>query len=291
MPFAASAALASLIPVPAEGGIYPAALALAALFGFLVTLAFALMPLGRARDVPATALFREMGFEGRGLPRLRLSPRRRADRLCARRTRHLVLRRPPHRCDLRRLDRVCLHRAARRRLARAVARPRAARVSARRRCGSRSATSTGPARSPPRSCCRSGLGLTLLVTLAMIDGDLRRQISGSMPKRAPNFFFVDIQAAEIDAFAALIAREAPQAARCRRCRCCAAASWRSTASPPHKLDVPPEGAWVLRGDRGLTYAETVPANASLTPGRMVAEGLFRRTARLLLGARKAARSD
>ena len=58
------ALLSSVIPVPAEGGLYPAALAMAALFGFLVTLAFALLPLGRARDVPATALFREMGFEG-----------------------------------------------------------------------------------------------------------------------------------------------------------------------------------------------------------------------------------
>ena len=46
-----------------------------------------------------------------------------------------------------------------------------------------------------------GLGLTLLVTLALIDGDLRRQISGSLPERAPNFFFVDIQAAEVEAFA------------------------------------------------------------------------------------------
>ncbi len=33
MPFAASAALQSVIPVPAEGGFYPAALAMAALFG------------------------------------------------------------------------------------------------------------------------------------------------------------------------------------------------------------------------------------------------------------------
>ena len=64
------ALLSSVIPVPAEGGLYPGALAMAALFGLLVTLAFALLPLGRARDVPATALFREMGFEGRGLPRL-----------------------------------------------------------------------------------------------------------------------------------------------------------------------------------------------------------------------------
>ena len=62
-----------VIPVPAEGGaLSRRALAMAALFGLLVTLAFALLPLGRARDVPATALFREMGFEGRGLPRLAL---------------------------------------------------------------------------------------------------------------------------------------------------------------------------------------------------------------------------
>ncbi|WP_292200667.1 FtsX-like permease family protein, partial [Mesorhizobium sp.] len=70
MPFVASALLQSVIPVPAQGGFYPGALAMAALFGLLVTLAFALLPLGRARDVPATALFREMGFESRGLPRL-----------------------------------------------------------------------------------------------------------------------------------------------------------------------------------------------------------------------------
>ena len=76
MPFAATAALSSVIPVPAEGGIYFGALGMAALFGLLVTLAFALLPLGRARDVPATALFREMGFEASGLPRTDLCRRR-----------------------------------------------------------------------------------------------------------------------------------------------------------------------------------------------------------------------
>jgi putative ABC transport system permease protein len=43
-----------------------------------------------------------------------------------------------------------------------------------------------------------GLGLTLLVTLALIDGNLRRQIAGSLPEQAPNFFFVDIQAGEVE---------------------------------------------------------------------------------------------
>lgn len=34
-----------------------------------------------------------------------------------------------------------------------------------------------------------------------------------------------------------------------------------------KVQVPPEGAWVLRGDRGLTYAEDMPENATLSAGQ------------------------
>jgi putative ABC transport system permease protein len=56
MPFAARAALADLVPVSAFG-IYPAQLLLAVVYGLLVTLAFALGPLGRARQMPAASLF------------------------------------------------------------------------------------------------------------------------------------------------------------------------------------------------------------------------------------------
>jgi putative ABC transport system permease protein len=41
---------------------------LAAVFGLLTSLAFAILPLGHAREVPATALFREQGFERARLP-------------------------------------------------------------------------------------------------------------------------------------------------------------------------------------------------------------------------------
>src|SRR5690606_747701 len=54
-----------------------------------------------------------------------------------------------------------------------------------------------------------GLGLTLLATLALIDGNLRRQISGNLPEVTPNFFFVDIQAHEVEEFATLVESEAP----------------------------------------------------------------------------------
>ncbi|MDA4630580.1 hypothetical protein NZA98_05555, partial [Escherichia coli] len=48
-----------------------------------------------------------------------------------------------------------------------------------------------------------GLGLTLLVTLALIDGSLRQQLAGNLPERAPNFFFVDIQSTQVDRFTSL----------------------------------------------------------------------------------------
>ena len=34
-----------------------------------------------------------------------------------------------------------------------------------------------------------------------------------------------------------------------------------------QVSVPPEGAWVLRGDRGLTYAETPPENSTIVEGK------------------------
>ncbi|MDH4987242.1 ABC transporter permease [Aminobacter anthyllidis] len=264
MPFAASAALQSVIPVPAEAGVYPAALGMAALFGILVTLAFAILPLGRARDVPATALFREMGFEGRGLPRLVYiatalgiaavlallaiwfaGDRRIATifvgativsflvlRAVASGVQWLARKSPRVRSTALRLAIGNIHR---------------------------------PGALTPSVVLSLGLGLTLLVTLALIDGNLRRQIAGSLPERAPNFFFVDIQPDQVDAFAKLVEAEAPGGKLVRvpmlRGRVMAL-----NGTDVQKLNVPPEGAWVLRGDRGLTYAKNLPENSTLSQG-------------------------
>ncbi|MER9424311.1 ABC transporter permease [Mesorhizobium sp. M0317] len=264
MPFAASAALQSVIPVPAQGGLYPDALAMAALFGLLVTLAFALLPLGRARDVPATALFREMGFEGRGFPRLPylatavgialalaalailFSGDRRIALIFVGATifAFLVLR----------LVGALVQWVARKS-------PRVRSVALRLAIGN----IHRPGALTPSVVLSLGLGLTLLVTLALIDGNLRQQISGSLPERAPNFFFVDIQNSEVDAFSTLIGREAPKGTLVKvpmlRGRVMAL-----NGVSVDKANVPSEGAWVLRGDRGLTYHAKQPANATLTEG-------------------------
>ncbi|MBX9465304.1 MAG: ABC transporter permease [Aquamicrobium sp.] len=264
MPLAASALLSSVLPVPAAGGLYPGALGLAALFGVLVTLAFALLPLGRARDVPATALFREMGFDPRGLPRLvyvfatlavavalaalavwTSTDRRIAIifvgaaivaflvlRLVASAVQWLARRSPRVRSTALRLAIGNIHR---------------------------------PGALTPSVVLSLGLGLTLLVSLALIDGNLRRQIAGNLPEQAPNFFFVDIQSGDVDAFADLVQAESPEGKLIRvpmlRGRVMAL-----NDIDVREIQVPPEGAWVLRGDRGITYARNVPENSTLTAG-------------------------
>ncbi|MGX5848375.1 ABC transporter permease [Mesorhizobium sp. PL10] len=264
MPFVASAALQSVIPVPAEGGFYPGALAMAALFGLLVTLAFALLPLGRARDVPATALFREMGFEGRGFPRLPylaaavgialalaalailFSGDQRIASIFVGATifAFLVLR----------LVGALVQWVARKS-------PRVRSVALRLAIGN----IHRPGALTPSVVLSLGLGLTLLVTLALIDGNLRQQISGSLPERAPNFFFLDIQNSDVDAFSTLVGKEAPKGTLVKvpmlRGRVMAL-----NGVDVDKANVPPEGAWVLRGDRGLTYDAKQPSNATLTEG-------------------------
>ncbi|MBN9270457.1 MAG: FtsX-like permease family protein, partial [Mesorhizobium sp.] len=264
MPFAAEWALRSLVPLPAEGGVYPGALALAALFGLMVTLVFAVLPLGRAGDVPAAALFREAGIESRGLPAPAYLAAAAAIALALAALAVLS-------AEDRRLATifvvatlfsfVVLRGVAWlvQRLAKAA--PRLHSTVARLAVGN----IHRPGALTPSVVLSLGLGLTLLVVLAQIDGNLRREISGSLSERAPNFFFVDIQGAEVDAFSALIARQAPQGVLAKvpmlRGRIMAL-----NGVPADKAPVSADGAWVLRGDRGLTYDAEKPANATLTEG-------------------------
>ncbi|WP_024588347.1 ABC transporter permease [Aliihoeflea sp. 2WW] len=265
MPFAASAMLANVLPIPSEGGIYPGALALAALFGLLVTLAFAILPLGRARDVPATALFRELGLEGRGLPRavyvisaaaiaimlavlaVGFSGDRRIATIFVGATifAFLVLR----------VVGVLVQTLARRS-------PRVSSTALRLALGN----VHRPGALTPSVVLSLGLGLTLLVTLALIDGNLRRQISGNLPEQAPNFFFVDIQANEVEDFASLVEAEAPEG-KLIRVPMLRGRVMEINDVDVREIQVPPEGAWVLRGDRGITYARNAPENSTLSEGQ------------------------
>lgn len=265
MPLGATAALSSVLPIPAEAAIYPDALALAAVFGVLIALMFALLPLGRARDVPATALFREMGFDAKGQPRAVYVAAAGAIAVA--------------------LALLAIWFSAERRIAMMfiggvvfsfvvlngvgglvqLAARKAPRV---RSTALRMAIGNihRPGALTPTVVLSLGLGLTLLVAIALIDGDLRRQLAGNLPDQAPNFFFVDIQSGEVDAFADLLAAEAPDGKLIRvpmlRGRITALNGIEAS-----RVSVPAEGAWVLRGDRGITYARNIPENSTLAAGQ------------------------
>ncbi|HEV7415972.1 MAG TPA: ABC transporter permease, partial [Tianweitania sediminis] len=264
MPFLAAAGLKNILPIASGGGVYPGALFLGAMFGLLVTLAFALLPLGRARDVPATALFRELGFEQRGWPR--------AVYLVAAALVAVVL---AALAILLSFDRSVasifvvaivgsfLVLRAVGALVQWLARhaPRVRSTALRLAIGN----IHRPGALTPSVVLSLGLGLTLLVTLALIDGNLRREIGGNLTDRAPNFFFVDIQSTEVEDFASLVAQQSPDGKLVRvpmlRGRITALNGVRV-----QEANIPPEGAWVLRGDRGITYARNTPEGTTLTEG-------------------------
>ncbi len=265
MPLVAGVFLSTMLPLPASVGIYPDALVLAALFGVLVTLAFALLPLGRARDVPATALFREMGFEGRGLPRMVY--------VAATLIITLILAALAIFISYQKTIAVIFIGAVAfsflvLRLVSQLVQDIARRMPRVRSTALRLAIGNihRPGALTPSVVLALGLGLTLLATLALIDGNLRRQISDNIPEIAPNFFFVDIQNTEVEEFAALLGAEAPEGKVVRvpmlRGRVVAL-----NGTDVNKMEIPVEGGWVLRGDRGITYAKNIPENSTLAAGK------------------------
>ncbi len=111
-----------------------------------------------------------------------------------------------------------------------------------------------------------GLGLALLVTVIEIDGNLHRQFTAALPEKAPSFFFLDIPAADADRFDAFVRDQAPASTLERvpmlRGRIVAANGIKAEDLKPAA-----GSRWVLRGDRGITYASAVPAGSRIVAGQ------------------------
>lgn len=264
MPFAVAQAARSLLPLPLTPALAPLELAVAALYGLLTAVAFALGPLGRAHDVPVSALFRDEVDPAARKPRLRY----RLTSLAAvvtlvtlalvfaydRRVALIFIAAAAGAFLLLRLVALGLMALARRLPRPRRAAPRLALANIHR-----------PGALTPSLVLSLGLGVTLLVTLAMIDANIRGQLTRALPARAPSFFFLDIQNGEVERFEAFLAREAPQGTVDRvpmmRGRVVSLKGIRAS-----DYRAPEEAAWVLEGDRGITYAATPPEGATVVAG-------------------------
>lgn len=261
----AAQALAGALPVPPRLGIYPRELGLAALYGLLTALAFALWPLGRAQRIPGAALFRDSivatpGWPSRGI-------------LIANGTAVLALvalvigtaEQPRFAMGfvagaaltlvLFRLGASLLMRAAR--AFRHVRRP-ALRLGL--------ANLHRPGAPTPTMLVALGIGLTTLAAIATIEGNLRRQLADQLPNAAPSFFFIDIQNDQAREFDAL-ARAQAGVDDVRRSPSLRARVVAVDGTPAERMVVAEESRWALRGDRGLTYAATPPEGTRLVAGQ------------------------
>jgi putative ABC transport system permease protein len=110
-----------------------------------------------------------------------------------------------------------------------------------------------------------GLGLTVLVAVALIQGNLRHQIAETLPERAPSFYFIDIQPQQVAAFDALI-RSTPGVSDLERVPMLRGRITALDGVPVERLKPSPDVAWVLRGDRGITWSATMPKGSRLVEG-------------------------
>ena len=265
LPFLIAWGFGAVLPLPIAPAVHPGELALALLYGLLTAAAFALWPLGRAHDVPVSALFRDEVANERHWPR---RPYIIATALvgCAlasvavelaydRRIAAMFVGAAVAVFVLLRLVAALLMLAARR-----LPRPRSPVVRL------ALANIHRPGAVTPSVVLSLGLGVAVLVTVIAIDGNLQRQFLAALPDKAPSFYFIDIPAAEADRFDAFVHARAPRATLERvpmlRGRIVAAKGVAAEDLKPS-----PDASWALQSDRGITYGDQVPAGSRLIAGQ------------------------
>src|SRR5215212_8477367 len=265
LPFLVTALFGSVLPIPIAPTLAPRELGLAALYGALTALAFAIAPLGRAHDVPVSGLFRDQIDPERRLPRRRylailavsialltgLAFVAAYDRRIA----VIFIVAAALAFALLRLVATGIMALARRLPRPRRATPRLALANLYR-----------PGALTPSLVLSLGLGITLLVTLQIIDANLTRQLTRTLPEHAPSFFFLDIpnsEAARFDAHLQALAAEA----KIERVPMMRGRLVSLKGVPVAEIKASEQVAWVLDGDRGITYTEYLPEGSEVVAGK------------------------
>lgn len=264
LPFALDALFHDDLPLPLSPTLSPGQLVLAAAYGLLTALGFAILPLGRAHDVPVSGLFRDV-VDPSGT-----TTRRRYQLILAGAVLALVVLAVTTAFDRRvalifiaaaglafgllRVVAIGVMAGARRLPRPRLAAPRMALANLHR-----------PGALTSAIVLSLGLGVTLLVTLSLIDANVRRTLTSSLPARAPNLFFLDIPAGEADGFHEFLGKQAP-GAKIERVPMMRGRITALNGVPAGQIKAPEDAAWVLDGDRGVTYAADLPEGSSLVSG-------------------------
>jgi putative ABC transport system permease protein len=257
--------LKGLLPAPPVLGVYPFPLVLAAGYGLLIALAFALWPLGRAARIPGAALFRDALLPQHARPNRWLiavnaalvlalvaltvataTDRKFALYFCAAALVTLLVFR--------------LGGFAVTRLARHA--PRFAAPWARMGI----ASLYRPGNATALLLVSVGVGLSTLASVALIEGNVRQEVLEQLPADAPSFFFVDIQDDQLGRFEQ-ITRASPGVQSLEQMPMMRARIVAVNGVPADQVKATPETRWALSGDRSLTYAATPPSGTHVVAGQ------------------------
>ncbi len=264
LPLAAAPLIEASLPFPAEIRLAPMALLEAGFYGTLSALIFTLLPLARTERIRPAALYRG-GSGTRAWPRKRylaalalLAVTLIGSATWASGIPELALGAAGG--VLGALIILALAALALRKAARRLARTRLAQG----RPATRAALAAiGAPRSDATSVILSlGLGLSVLAAVGQIDWNLRQAIATDLPTRAPAFFFVDIQPDQLDPFLALMQAN-PAVSQMETAPMLRGVITRINDRPAREVA---GDHWVVRGDRGITYAATPGPKTRITAG-------------------------
>ena len=252
-----------VLPIKPEFAIYPLPLVVSTLYGFLIAIIFALPPLSRAKTIPAAGIIRGEGRSWRQIDRqswtgvglaiaaiLALAIGTANEPLFSAAfigaatailllltglgalIRWLASKAPRPKQPLLRLALTSLHR---------------------------------PGAQTGQLVVALGLGLTLFATLAAIQTSLTNEIRSTVPRDAPSFFVLDIPVERTGEFRSKV-KETSGDADINIVPTLRGTITEFAGQRVSELETLPEGAWVLRGDRGLTYSATIPEGSEIAAG-------------------------
>lgn len=254
-----------LLPLPLVTSLDVKPLGLAAVLGLLITAAFALWPLGRISAIKGASLFRSQGLDEQGLP---ASPIMLASiGLLGVAALMVFLAFDDAWITLSYLAGLVLSFGLLSALARGVI------VLLRRLSRPKNmllrhalANLTRPGSTAVSVIMALGLGLALFVTLALTDQIISTELRSGLPEKAPAFFFLDVQNPDLQNFESALKAQpgivdmsnSPMLrGRITRIKGISAETYKATA----------DTAWVLKGDRGLSYSGELPKGSTLVEGQ------------------------
>lgn len=263
-PLPLQAPLATVIDIPLDFQIQVGPLAIAATYGFLIAIGFAIYPLATAREIRAVALFRKEVAPVRKHPRTRYilltalvfvalasllfavtDNQRFANWFLAIITCSMLVFLALSKGVMWLAQRLSSWGSESWRIAlRNIARP-----------GSFA----------PNIILALGMGLTLLITVAMTDAALSSRIQKHLIDEAVAFFFLNVRSDEADNFAESLS-QANGVLEVSSAPILRGTIVRVNGVSASEIDPTPDTEWVLRGDRGLSYERDLPGDSTVTSG-------------------------